>query len=156
MELATINEAKTKETIDINFIRMFNDGPAVSLKGSPTVSPTTPALWESDPLPPKAPRSIYFLALSHDPPELAIIIGNKDYWGKGVGEEAGSLIVAHGFKAMNLHRIYCGTSKENIGMQKLAVKLGLKKDGVLREALFKNGKFQDIINYSILENEYKK
>ena len=47
-------------------------GPEVSLKGSPTVSPTTEALWLSDPLPPKFPASMYFLALSHAPPLLAI------------------------------------------------------------------------------------
>ena len=42
--LEIMKEAKTIETIDINFIKIFNDGPAVSLKGSPTVSPTTLAL----------------------------------------------------------------------------------------------------------------
>ena len=36
--------ANTKATIDINFSSMFRDGPEVSLKGSPTVSPTTAAL----------------------------------------------------------------------------------------------------------------
>ena len=37
--------AKVKnEFTDINFIKMFNEGPDVSLKGSPTVSPTTAAL----------------------------------------------------------------------------------------------------------------
>ena len=30
----------------------FSAGPAVSLKGSPTVSPMTVALWFSEPLPP--------------------------------------------------------------------------------------------------------
>ena len=37
-------------------MRMFRDGPEVSLKGSPTVSPTTAALWHSEPLPPEAVR----------------------------------------------------------------------------------------------------
>ena len=45
-------------------------GPAVSLKGSPTVSPMTAALWASEPLPPSLPSSMYFLALSHAPPEF--------------------------------------------------------------------------------------
>jgi len=45
-------------------------GPAVSLNGSPTVSPMTTALWISDPLPPRLPSSMYFFALSHAPPEL--------------------------------------------------------------------------------------
>ena len=40
----TISGANTKETIDISFIRMFRDGPLVSLNGSPTVSPTIAAL----------------------------------------------------------------------------------------------------------------
>src|SRR5574344_2406243 len=48
----TITPAKTTLTIDISLIRMLSEGPAVSLKGSPTVSPTTPALWASEPLPP--------------------------------------------------------------------------------------------------------
>lgn len=34
----------TKLTILINLIKMFREGPEVSLKGSPTVSPTTTAL----------------------------------------------------------------------------------------------------------------
>lgn len=34
------------ETILISLIRMFKLGPEVSLKGSPTVSPTTVALWD--------------------------------------------------------------------------------------------------------------
>jgi len=41
--------AITNATTDINFNKMFNDGPEVSLNGSPTVSPTTAALCASDP-----------------------------------------------------------------------------------------------------------
>ena len=46
-----INGAITSDTTDISFIKIFNDGPDVSLNGSPTVSPTTAALCISDPLP---------------------------------------------------------------------------------------------------------
>ena len=49
-------------------------GPAVSLYGSPTVSPVTAAAWASDPFPPYAPSSISFLALSHAPPPDVIEI----------------------------------------------------------------------------------
>src|SRR5690606_16956365 len=58
--------------IDISLMRMLIDGPAVSLNGSPTVSPITVALCTSDPLPPWWPASTYFLALSHEPPALAM------------------------------------------------------------------------------------
>src|SRR5215210_9342874 len=52
-------------------------GPAVSLYGSPTVSPVTAAAWASEPFPPKAPSSIIFLALSQAPPPEVIAIARK-------------------------------------------------------------------------------
>ena len=58
------------DTVEHSLMRMFRDGPEVSLKGSPTVSPTTAALWHSEPLPPWWPPSMYFLALSQAPPAL--------------------------------------------------------------------------------------
>lgn len=87
--------------------------------------------------------------------EYAILLGNKDYWGKGIASEASKLIIDHGFKALNLHRIYCGTSSTNVAMQKLAAKLGMQQEGVRREAHFKNGEFADIIEYGVLAHEWK-
>src|SRR6185503_11736615 len=52
-------------------------GPAVSLYGSPTVSPVTAALCASEPLPPWRPPSIAFLALSHAAPPEVIEIATK-------------------------------------------------------------------------------
>ena len=40
---------KINDKIDISFIKMLRDGPDVSFNGSPTVSPTTAALWTSVP-----------------------------------------------------------------------------------------------------------
>lgn len=57
---------------------MLRAGPEVSFNGSPTVSPITAALCSLVPLPLvtlsaplNSPDSIYFLALSQAPPELA-------------------------------------------------------------------------------------
>src|SRR5881409_1618740 len=52
-------------------------GPAVSLYGSPTVSPVTAAAWASEPLPPYAPSSISFFALSQAPPPDVIAIARN-------------------------------------------------------------------------------
>ena len=48
------------EVTAIIFIKISNDGPTVSFRGSPTVSPTTAALWASVPLasPSISPASI--------------------------------------------------------------------------------------------------
>src|SRR5660397_299043 len=74
--MAAKSGAKTSATTLISLIRIFMDGPEVSLNGSPTVSPTTAAAWLSEPLPPYLPVSMYFLALSHAPPAFAIMMAN--------------------------------------------------------------------------------
>src|SRR3989338_10749359 len=61
----------------ISLIKIFSDGPDVSLNGSPTVSPITAALWALDPLPPSLPDSIYFLALSQAAPPVVIEIATN-------------------------------------------------------------------------------
>src|SRR4051794_3807868 len=60
----------SSDTRFMTLISGLSAGPAVSLNGSPTVSPMTAALWGSEPLPPSAPSSMYFLALSQAPPAL--------------------------------------------------------------------------------------
>ncbi|MBM9589064.1 GNAT family N-acetyltransferase [Leptospira sp. 201903075] len=82
--------------------------------------------------------------------EIAFLLGEKNYWGKGIMEEAGQLLIEHGFKTLNLHRIHCGTSSENQGMQKLALKLGMKEEGIRKEAIFKMGKYFDIFEYGMI------
>ena len=42
----------SSETMFMTLISGLRAGPAVSFRGSPTVSPVTAALWASEPLPP--------------------------------------------------------------------------------------------------------
>merc|ERR1719313_3328758 len=62
--------AMTREMTDMSLMRMLSAGPDVSLKGSPTVSPTTVASkWSLSVL--LRPSCLAnFLALSHAPPAL--------------------------------------------------------------------------------------
>ncbi len=86
--------------------------------------------------------------------DISILIGDKEAWGKSYATEAFFVLMHHGFKALNLHRIYCGTSKENIAMQKVAKNIGMKQEGVRRDALFKQNSFTDIVEYGILCDEF--
>jgi RimJ/RimL family protein N-acetyltransferase len=85
--------------------------------------------------------------------EFAILIGDTNLQGKGVGKDAGKLIIKHGFNALNLHRIYCGTSERNIGMQKLANFLGMSEEGRRKDAIFKDGQYLDILEYGIVRQK---
>ena len=86
--------------------------------------------------------------------ELAILVGEKDCWGKGYSQEAGRLLLQHGFMSLGLNRIYCGTPEKHIAMQKLALSLGMKEEGRRRQAFFKENRFQDMVEFGLLREEY--
>ncbi len=85
--------------------------------------------------------------------ELAILLGHREGRGKGYGYEASTLLLKHGFIKLGLNRIYCGTSANNIAMQKLAEKLGMVQEGRRRNALYEGGKYVDTIEYGLLKEE---
>lgn len=87
--------------------------------------------------------------------EFAILLGATDYWGRGVGKDAGSLILEHGFEALGLNRIHCGTFESNTGMKKLAAFLKMKREGVRRQAVYNSGQFEDVVEFGVLKSEWK-
>lgn len=99
--------------------------------------------------------SLQKIDLKNKSAEIAYIFGEKQYWGRGYAAGAGRLLLTRAFKDLKLHRIYFGTHIENTAMQKLGKKLGFKKEGLLKEAQFKNDKFNDVVIYALLESEYE-
>ncbi|PHV12481.1 GNAT family N-acetyltransferase [Chitinimonas sp. BJB300] len=86
----------------------------------------------------------------HRSAEFAILLGDRSVWGTGIGYEASLLLIEHGFKALGLHRIYCGTYANNVGMMALAFKLGMREEGRRIEAAWKNGQFVDVVEFAVL------
>lgn len=78
-----------------------------------------------------------------------------DFWKKGYGTEASKLMVEYGFKELNLHKVIARTLEDNDASQKIWEKLGFEKEGVSRDEAFIDGKYIDMIRYSILENEWE-
>ena len=87
--------------------------------------------------------------------EIGFVLGVFVYWGKGRAAEASRLLISHGFERLNLQRIYCGTSDDNIRMQHLAERLGFVQEGRRRRAVYNNGKYHDIIEYGLLKSEWR-
>ena len=83
--------------------------------------------------------------------EIAWMISEQ---GKGAGTEAGNQVIDYAFNILNLNRVWCGCVKENIGMVRVAEKLGMKQEGVSREAFFLEGRYTDVIQFGILKGEW--
>ena len=87
--------------------------------------------------------------------EYAVIIGDRSYWSQGYATEAAQLLFEHGFKKLGLHRIWSGAAAPNTGMIMVFEKLGMKREGVLRQNVFLNGQWIDVVIYGILEEEWE-
>jgi len=56
--------------------------------------------------------------------ELHIFIGEKEYWGKGVGTEATSLILKYAFQVLMLEEVYLIVNKKNTKAIKMYMNCG--------------------------------
>ncbi len=86
--------------------------------------------------------------------EMRIIIGNKNFWGKGYGTEITELITYYGFGRLNLNRIYLGFTDENKRAGRAYEKAGYAREGVLREDIYRNSRYYDSVRMAILRKDY--
>ncbi len=92
---------------------------------------------------------------THRSAVLGILIGDKGYRGKGYGSEAIHHILRYSFEELGLHRVSALILEDNIASRRTFEKLGFVQDGILRESLFKGGKFRNQVVVSLLESEFK-
>ncbi|MEW6008486.1 MAG: GNAT family N-acetyltransferase [Candidatus Omnitrophota bacterium] len=87
--------------------------------------------------------------------DIAIIIGEKDFWRGGYALEIYYLIVKYSFETLNLHRLVTATIAENKISLKYCEILGFKNFGVGKEVFFKSGHYLDCVYSELLENDWK-
>ena len=104
-----------------------------------------------------AGNTSFFELNQHDrSAEIGIFIGRKDFWNQGYGTESMSLMVGHGFRDLNLNRIYLHVFETNPGGIRSYEKAGFIYEGRLREARFHEGKYIDLIMMGILKSDWQK
>lgn len=75
------------------------------------------------------------------------------FWGSGYASEAVNTIINFGFDKLKLHRIFGTCHPDNVGSAKVMEKVGMTKEGCLREHKLQKGKWRDSFIYSILDYE---
>lgn len=87
--------------------------------------------------------------------EFHIMIGDEANQGKGIGTFAVKEILRHAFYNLNLQRIELTVLEANVRAKHLYENCGFKYEGRKRKSNYKNGKFVDMLMYSILREEYE-
>lgn len=77
----------------------------------------------------------------------------QEYWNKGFIKEALKEVLKFGFDTLEINRIEAEIMPGNIYSEKALIRLGFKKEGLLRDWMLWNGKHYDMIMYSLLRTE---
>lgn len=84
-----------------------------------------------------------------------VFTGSDENRGKGYGTEAMKLLISYIFEQMNMNRVKLYVFSFNERAIKSYEKTGFKVEGVLRQELYRDGKYYDVIQMSILKREYE-
>ena len=86
----------------------------------------------------------------HKRAELTYVIGETQYWGKGVASFAISNLIKIGKTKHNLNKLYAGVASDNIGSKIVLEKNGFTIEGIREKHLFFNGKFFNQVDYGLV------
>jgi ribosomal-protein-serine acetyltransferase len=78
----------------------------------------------------------------------------KNAEGKGIITKSCEAIINYGFQKLELQRIEIKAAVENLRSRAIPEKFRFTKEGILRQAELVNGKFLDLVLYSILRSEW--
>ncbi|HYN47659.1 MAG TPA: GNAT family protein [Candidatus Nanopelagicales bacterium] len=84
-----------------------------------------------------------------------ITIGERDCWGRGYGTEATALMLDHAFGTLGLHRVGLSVFAFNERAIRSYRNVGFVVEGRSREAIWRDGRFSDEIQMSVLAEEWQ-
>lgn len=79
--------------------------------------------------------------------DIGFLIGEKDYWGKGIATEAIRLATDFAFNSLKLHKLWGGLYSSNIGSLRAFQKNGYEQEGIKKSQYFLNGVYYDDIMF---------
>lgn len=85
--------------------------------------------------------------------EYRIFIGDRGYWGKGIGTWVTSAMVSYGFGRLNLHTIWLGVNAEHKAAIKVYERSGFVVEGTLRDRIYRDRRYYDALAMSILRSK---
>jgi RimJ/RimL family protein N-acetyltransferase len=87
-------------------------------------------------------------------PELAVLVGDPEAWGKGVAREAERQACVQAFDVHKAHRIHAEIPSTNRAAQKVVTHLGFRREGVMRRAIRRDGDVVDNEVWGLLPEEF--
>ncbi|MDZ4838529.1 MAG: GNAT family protein [Bacteroidota bacterium] len=77
--------------------------------------------------------------------DISLLIGDKNFWGKGYATEAIGMVTDFAFLRINLLKVKAGCYSANEGSARAFEKVGFVREGLLNKLWVINGEYQDEI-----------
>ncbi|MBI5681835.1 MAG: GNAT family N-acetyltransferase [Deltaproteobacteria bacterium] len=87
---------------------------------------------------------------------FGITIGDKEFQGKGMGPDAMEILFNYAFELLNLRKICLEVASFNEKAIRLYQRFGFKEEGVLKEQLFLEGNYHDVVLMRLFDSEFRK
>lgn len=82
------------------------------------------------------------------------VIGEKEYWGKGYGQEAKMLLLNYAFNTLGLRKISSDVIAFNERSIKYSLGCGYKEEARLKAQHFRNGEYWDEVILSVFREDW--
>lgn len=82
------------------------------------------------------------------------VIGEKEYWGKGLGTEIHSVLFQWGFEELDIEKIWAHIRTNNPAIFRVVEKLGFVKEGTLRQDKIVDEQRSDLYHIGLLRQEF--
>ncbi len=86
--------------------------------------------------------------------DIGTYIGNKEFWGRGLGKQVTVALLELVFIQLNLERCEAWSVEYNSRAHTVLEGCGFKKGGALRQAVYVNGRKWDLFHFDLLREEY--
>lgn len=83
------------------------------------------------------------------------MIISKEFISKGFGTDAGYLLLDHLFGELGMNMVYAYVKEDNKASYRLSEKYGFKKDGLIRDFVFKQNSYHNAFIFTIVRSDYE-
>lgn len=98
---------------------------------------------------------LFEVQLSEGTAGLGISVGDPADTGQGYGTDMLRALLRWAFGTLRLHRIWLDVYDFNPGAKRVYERVGFVHEGILRQSIFREGRYVDVHRMAILEDEWR-
>jgi RimJ/RimL family protein N-acetyltransferase len=88
--------------------------------------------------------------------ELGIVIGERDFWGRGYGRDAVGLLLDYAFGELNMNKVHLTVRADNERAIRSYEARGFRREGLLHEHLYMDGEYRDLVAMGAFRADWEK